>query len=140
VVLLVLVLYSFLIISCFISNKEIFSSPWYFSAYKMVSSPYKWYNSFNQNANSTYYWETILLQRKICTKKHIFLFCFVMGKVLMIWTLQWFHWHEQHMLKVDPNFSIAHPSHLLSHFYFYLNFLTNSKIVAKLNNLISNST
>jgi hypothetical protein len=27
VVLLVLVLYSFLIISCFISNKEIFSSP-----------------------------------------------------------------------------------------------------------------
>ena len=31
----------------------------------------------------------------------------------MIETLQWFHWHEQHMLKVDPNFSIAHLSHVL---------------------------
>jgi hypothetical protein len=37
-----------------------------------------------------------------------------LGKVLMIETLQTFHWHEQHMFKVDPNFSIAHLSHLVS--------------------------
>ena len=37
-----------------------------------------------------------------------------LGEVLMIETLQWFYWHEQHMFKVDPNISITHPSHLLS--------------------------
>ena len=38
-------------------------------------------------------------------------------KVLMIGTLQWFHWHEQHMLKVDPNFSIAHLSYVSSQIF-----------------------
>ena len=37
-----------------------------------------------------------------------------LGEVLTIETLQWLHWHEQHMFKVDPNISITHPSHLLS--------------------------
>jgi hypothetical protein len=35
----------------------------------------------------------------------------------MIETLQRFHWHEQHIFKVDPNFSIAHLSHLLSQIF-----------------------
>ena len=76
VVLLVLVLYSFLIISCFIWNKEMFSSPWYFSAYKMVSSTYKWYNSFNQNANSPYYWKPFYSRSKYIQRNNLFiLFC-----------------------------------------------------------------
>ena len=46
--------------------------------------------------------------------KHSFYLVLDLGKVLMIGTLQWFHRHEQHMFKVDPNISISHPSHLLS--------------------------
>ena len=38
----------------------------------------------------------------------------------MIETLQWFHWHEQHMLKVDPNFFIAHLSHVLSQIFYII--------------------
>ena len=48
-----------------ISIKEIFSSPWYSNAYKMVSSPNKWYNSFYQDANLSNSWETILLKTKM---------------------------------------------------------------------------
>ena len=49
-----------------------------------------------------------------CSIKHSFYSVLALGKVLMIETLQWFHWHEQHMFKVDPSISITHPSHLLS--------------------------
>ena len=34
-----------------ISNKEMLSAPLYSNAYKTVSSPNKWYNCFNRNAN-----------------------------------------------------------------------------------------
>ena len=53
----------------------------------------------------------------------IFLLFLALEKVLMIETLQWFHWHEQHMFKVDPNFSITHPSHLLSQIFYKMKIL-----------------
>jgi hypothetical protein len=46
----------------------------------------------------------------------------------MIGTLQRFHWYEQHMFKVDPNFSITHLSHLLSQFFI---FSENLKLVLR---------
>jgi hypothetical protein len=41
----------------------------------------------------------------------------------MMKVLQWLHWHGQHMLKADPNFSFAHPSYLLSKILFLLELL-----------------
>ena len=46
-----------------ISNKEIFSSPWYSNAYKMVSSLNKWYDNFDQDGNYSNYWETVLFKK-----------------------------------------------------------------------------
>ena len=63
-----------------ISIKEIFSFPWYSNAYKMVSYPNKWCNSFNQDANSSNYWETTLFNMKIY-KETLFFILF-------------FHWEE----------------------------------------------
>ena len=56
-----------------------------------------------------------------------------MGKDLLIETLQWFHWHEQHMLKVDPNFSIAHLSHVLSQIF---NIIETYKLIAIIDKII----
>ena len=50
---------------------------------------------------------------KYIQHKTIFYLVLDLGKVLMIETLQRFHWHEHHILKVDPNISITHHSHLL---------------------------
>ena len=58
--------------------------------------------------------EVILAINFYFVLKAVFLYGFRFGIFLMIETLQWFHWHEQHMFKVDPNISITHPSHLLS--------------------------
>ena len=53
----------------------------------------------------------------------LFYLVLTLGKVLMIETLQRFHWHEQHMFKVDPNFSITHLSHLLSQILYKMKIL-----------------
>ena len=116
-VLLVIVLYLFLIISCFISNKEIFSSSWYFSAYKMVSSPYKWHNSFNHDANSSNYWETI--QEANMYNRTLFLLCFSMGffndidfaMVQLAWTT---HAQGQPQLLHCSSFSFTFPNFIFS--------------------------
>jgi hypothetical protein len=55
--------------------------------------------------------------------KHSFYLVLTLGNFLMIETFQRFHWHEQHMFKVDPNFSITHPSHLLSQILYKMKIL-----------------
>ena len=66
----------------------------------------------------------IKMKNKIQRCCHSFYLVLALGKVLMIETLQWFHWHEQHMFKVDPNISITHPSHLLSQILYKVKILS----------------
>jgi hypothetical protein len=121
IVLLGLVLYSFLMTPCSYQTYKYFHLHDTFSSYKMVSSPNIWYNNFNQDARSSNYKEAI--QEANIYNRTLLLFCFVMGIFLMIWSLQQFHWLEQHTLKIDPDFFIAHPYHLLSKFLFKLRLL-----------------
>ena len=72
VILLVLVHYFFLIISCYsYQTKKYFHLH---VGYKMVSSPNKWYNSFNQDANSSDYWKPFYSRRKYITNKALFFY------------------------------------------------------------------
>ena len=77
---------------CFLDSKSLLFNP---TSQKRLFLPFK-------------------IKNKIQRWCHSFYLVLALGEVLMINTLQWFHWHEQHMFKVDPNFSITHPSHLLS--------------------------
>jgi hypothetical protein len=69
----------------------------------------------------SYYWhnnEKVKYKGDVTVVIHTLFLVLALGKVLMIETLQRFHWHEQHMFKVDPNFSIAYLSHLLSQIFY----------------------
>jgi hypothetical protein len=68
----------------------------------------------------SYYWhndEKVRYKDDVTVVIHTLFLFLALGKVLMVETSQRFHWHEQHMFKVDLNFSIAHLSHLLSQIF-----------------------
>jgi hypothetical protein len=68
-----------------------------------LKKSYSWHND-----------EKVRYKGDVTVVIHTLILFLALGIFLMIETLQRFHWHEQHMFKVDPNFSIAHLSHLLS--------------------------
>jgi hypothetical protein len=91
--------------------------------YSEAQEPVFWIASCNcliLPLKKSYSWHTnekVRYKGDVTVVIHTLFLFLALGKVLMIETLQRFYWHEQHMFKVDPNFSIARLSHLHSQIF-----------------------